>query len=162
MSQFVRLEVEVFEDPNVRLLPLARKLQKIPAKGAASNGSNVGSHPLDKNAEEARKLIGAEAWELVMDAVDGGILNPQKMKDIANKLDRRAGGDHNRRVYGERMQCDRSELIRIPCDWWTFEENEDVLKSPVQKLVSLFESDEVYIKPLAKKLEKASPKQGLS
>ena len=89
--------IEVCKDPNVCLRPLARKLQKILDSGAASNGNDVGNHPMDKNAEEARKLIGAAAWELVMDAVDDGSLNPQKMKDIAYELDRRAGGDLNRR-----------------------------------------------------------------
>ena len=59
------------------------------------------------------------------------------------------------------MQCDRIEMIRIFCDWWTIEESEDVLRSPVQKFVSVFESVEVYLRPVAKKLRDASPKQGL-
>ena len=83
------------------------------------------------------------------------------MKDLTYKLDRRVGGDHNRRVYGERMQCNRIEMIRIFCNWWTMKESEDVLRSPVQKFVSVFESVEVYLRPLANKLRDASPKQGL-
>ena len=58
--------MEVCEDRNVGLRPLARELRDPPVldSGAASNGNSVGNNPIDKNAEEARKLIGAAAWEL--------------------------------------------------------------------------------------------------
>ena len=58
--------MEVCEDRNVGLRPLASELRDPPVldSGAASNGNSVGNNPIDKNAEEARKLIGAAAWEL--------------------------------------------------------------------------------------------------
>merc|ERR1712080_21868 len=99
--------------------------------------------------KKAQELIGDARWKLIMDSVDSGTLDAQKMHDVAFGLGTTVGGRHTQRLGGvERMKADRAEMGRIFGDWCQL--NDDLTSHKVaQKLIDLFKNDDIQLNLLA-------------
>ena len=117
---------------------------------------------MDKNAKSAKGKLGDDRWNLIMESVDSGTLDAQKMHDIAFGLGTKVGGNHTRRVGVERMKSDRSEMARIFGDWWELDDDFDELPSQeiAQKLITLFKNNDIQLNSLARDLKKTLPTPG--
>merc|ERR1719237_800208 len=114
---------------------------------------------MDANAKSVKMKIGDDRWNMIMGSVDSGTLDAQKMHDFAFGLGTIVGGNHKRRVGGERMRSDRSEMARIFGDWRELAEQQDDFddlpaQDVAQKLIDLFKSDDIRLNSLARKLGK--------
>ena len=71
----------------------------------------------DKHGErEAKKIIGDQAWNLVMNAVSGGRINKEQLRDLVwflptDREKNKLGGNHDRRMSEMGTQADEERMI---------------------------------------------------
>ena len=102
----------------------------------------------------AREKIGEECWNLILETVDRGAMNPGQMRDIAFGLGPRVLGAHIRRTT-HLDRADRSEMVRIFGDWYSLSDISSLSDLSTQEaihiLIDLFRRARFF--PLAEKLE---------
>jgi len=104
--------------------------------------------------EKVKKKLGTAVRDSIIDSVHNGTIDSAKMKDIAYKLHERVGGNHMIRTISGGKPCDSVEMRAILCDWWAEDlcRKELSREEAVQKLVNIFEHDDLGLRPLANQL----------
>ena len=105
---------------------------------------------MGKYDEDIREKLGTEFVKTILDAVRCGEITKQNMEDIAQGLGPKIRGGHIRR--GEIF--DAAEMRRILSDWYEDDLCNQDTEQGIQKLIALFESDDISLKPLAARLKK--------
>ena len=110
------------------------------------------------NDEKVKEIIGKEVWDILHQSVTSGELEPLKMREVARKLHPTVGGAHLRRTGPpQRRDSDWHEMREILSDWYQQElfeftgEWKGLLV--MGRLVDIFKSDAVDLRPLAAQLE---------
>ena len=105
---------------------------------------------MGKYDEDIREKLGTEFVKTILDAVRCGEITKQNMEDISQGLGPKIRGGHIQR--GEIF--DAAEMRRILSDWYEDDLSNQDTEQGIQKLITLFESDDISLKPLAAKLKK--------
>jgi len=105
--------------------------------------------------EKVKKKLGTAVRDSIIDSVHNGTIDSAKMKDIAYKLHERVGGNHMIRTISGGKPCDSVEMRAILCDWWAEDlcRKELSREEAVQKLVNIFEHNDLGLRPLADQLK---------
>jgi len=101
-----------------------------------------------------KKKLGKEVVQILLNNVNDGTINSQRMRDFAYKLDptdQKVGGNHIRR-RGEGAKSDEAEMRRILADWYLRELFDMERNAAVLKLAAIFEDPDIDLPPLAKEL----------
>ena len=102
--------------------------------------------------KEVKERLGDESWSVILESVNRGAIDAQKMKDIAQQMSPKVGGNHKRRMQAG--MNDQSEMREVLSGWWE-EEMHDMDRNAVfDKLVTIFGSDTVSLSALAERLKK--------
>ena len=96
---------------------------------------------------EVKEILGEEVVKMILDAVESAEITKQKMEDIAQGLGPKVSGGHSRR-----KESDSTEMRKILSDWYLDELYGMTGGEGVLKLVALFESEDICLKPLALRL----------
>ena len=107
------------------------------------------------NDEKVKEIIGEEVWDILHQSVTSGELEPLKMREVARKLHPTVGGAHLRRTgpTGKR-ESDWHEMREILNDWYQQELFEYAGEWALGRLVDIFNSEAVMLRPLAYRMEK--------
>ena len=116
----------------------------LPNLQALSEDHNMGS---DKGV---REIIGPKNVDFILEEVDDGTIDSQKMWDFADKLGPTIGGNHKRRV--EKRPSDQAEMRRILSDWYEEELYDMNQAEAVLVLADIFAHDDIKLFPLAHEL----------
>merc|ERR1712013_374495 len=105
--------------------------------------------------EKVKKKLGRAVRDSIIDSVHNGTIDSAKMKDIAFKLHEHVGGRHVIRTISGGKPCDSVEMRAILCDWWAKDlcRKELSREEAVQKLVNIFEHNDLGLRPLADQLK---------
>ena len=106
------------------------------------------------NDEKVKEIIGKDVWDILHQSVTREELEPLKMREVARKLHPTVGGAHLRRTgpTGKR-ESDWHEMREILNDWYQQELFELAGEWALGRLVDIFKSDAVDLRPLAAQLE---------
>ena len=96
---------------------------------------------------EVKEILGEEVVKMILDAVESAEITKQKMEDIAQGLGPKVSGGHSRR-----KESDSTEMRKILSDWYLNKLYDMTGDEGVLKLVALFESEDICLKPLALRL----------
>ena len=105
--------------------------------------------------KKVKAILGEDVWQILKRSVGNGEVDARRMQDIAYKLHEEVGGGHLRRMGpGMKGVPDWFEFREILGHWYQvelceFEENPEEAR---EKLVAIFESDEVGLFNLATRL----------
>ena len=102
--------------------------------------------------QKVRQIIGPENVESIFEHVNYGSIDDQMMLDFAHKLGPKIGGNHKRRVEGERLPSDQAEMRRILSDWYSEELYKMNQAEAVLALAKIFGHSDIKSFPLAHKL----------
>ena len=100
--------------------------------------------------KEVKEKLGEEVVKMILDAVENAEITKQKMEDIAQGFGPKVRGGH----VSRNDACDSAEMRKILSDWYQHELYDMGGEEGVQKLVKLFESEEISLKPLASQLRR--------
>ena len=103
------------------------------------------------NFSKAEDKIGKKVMRSILDEVETDSINAQKMKDIAKSLHQSIGGAHSKRMNKTGTLSDDAEMRNIFSDWWEMELFNVAMtrQEAITKLVEIFESSDVNLRPLA-------------
>ena len=116
--------------------------------------------------EKVKAILGEDNWQILKRSVGNGEVDGRKMQDIAYKLHEEVGGGHLRRMGpGMKGVPDWFEFREILGHWYQVElcEFEENRGAALEKLVSIFKSEEVELLNLSTRLQHILPgtlKQG--
>ena len=68
--------------------------------------------------EEIEKLLGEEAYGKFLDAVESGVVDLQKMTDIAVRLHKNVGGEFKHAKASQNFHLDRAAARKVLSDWY--------------------------------------------
>ena len=102
--------------------------------------------------ERPQSALGVEVVKMILDAVETAEITKQKMEDIAQGLGPKVGGGHTHR-NANTCACDSAEMRHIFSDWYKLDLCDISGDEGVQKLVELFDSEDISLKPLAVRLK---------
>ena len=109
---------------------------------------------------KVKAILGEHIWQMLKRSVGNGEVDGRKMQDIAYKLHEEVGGGHLRRMGpGMKGVPDWFEFREILGHWYQVElfEFEENRGEAVEKLVSIFKSEEVGLLSLAMHLKRILP-----
>ena len=114
---------------------------------------------MGKYDSEAKAKLGEEVWTLLLEQVVGGGIGVQTIEDIATALGRKVLGPHLGRMElaGRRVNLE-AEVRSVLSDWWNNEMHDMDQSEALEKLVVIFESASIDMKPLVKQLKKCLDK----
>ena len=104
------------------------------------------------NDQRVREIIGPKNVDFILEDVDEGTIDGQRMWDLAYKLGQTIGGNHKRRVEVERRPSDQAEMRRILSDWYEGELYDMNQAEAVLVLSDIFAHDDIKLFPLAQEL----------
>merc|ERR1712226_698748 len=109
----------------------------------------MGLTAMGKYDSEARGKLGEEVWTLLLEQVVGGGIGVQTIEDIATALGRKVLGPHLGRMElaGRRVNLE-AEVRSVLSDWWNNEMYDMDQSEALEKLVVIFESASIDMKPL--------------
>ena len=84
---------------------------------------------------KVREKLGDTVLDLILDNVNQGIIDAQKMKDFAHKLSGSTFGKHKLRT--ERGNCDEAEMREILSDWYNEEMYKIDSKAALDKIIGI-------------------------
>ena len=106
---------------------------------------------MGKYQDEVREKLGGEVVDWILEEVGSYAITVENMKDIAYRLGKKIGGNHERRK--RRNEPDEAEMRQILEDWWEFGTlSEMTQKEAHNSLIELFSSNDINRKPLVKKI----------
>ena len=100
--------------------------------------------------KEVKDLLGPDVYETFLKAVDRGEVSEQQMSDIAYELHDRVGGDFKRAQSCKGFKSDRTAARKVLTNWY----NHDPDGVATEKLVSVFQNENIALKPLAHSIAK--------
>ena len=109
---------------------------------------------------KVKAILGVDIWQRLQRSVGNGEIDAHRMQDIAYKLHEEVGGGHLRRMGpGMKGVPDWFEFREILGHWYQVElfEFEENREEAVEKLVSIFKSEEVGLLSLAMQLKRVLP-----
>ena len=110
-----------------------------------------------RDDEKVRAILGDDIWQILSQSVNNGEVDALKMRDIAYKLHKKIGGGHLRRMGpGMKGVPDWFEFRSILSKWYQLElcELEEDRESVIEKLVTIFSSEEVQLPDLSRKIQR--------
>ena len=99
--------------------------------------------------------LGIVILNLILEAVRDGVIDRKKMRDIAQLLHSSVGGRHKMRVNDQREDSYDTEMREVLSDWYGKEMYKLDKTAAVNKLIDVFESSKIDLKPLAENLRQA-------
>ena len=99
------------------------------------------------------KRLGKESYDAILDQVRTNHINGHKMADIAVQLHSTVSGNHLKRCERGALSDDH-EMRLIFSDWWSKELYTLKREKALNKLVTVFEDNNINLKPLARQLKK--------
>ena len=114
--------------------------------------SNSMTSLLGQPESKAREKIGEPAWKSMIDEVENGNIDENRMKTFAFMLGSKIGGNHMRRT--KKRECDAVEFKQILADWWTHHLHKLKKEMALEKLSNVFDSGDIGLHPLAATLNK--------
>ena len=104
---------------------------------------------------KVREWIGKDSYEMILNSVDSGILEPDQIRSLAYGLSKKVGGAHDMRMP-RKVEADRDEMVRIFRGWYE-KGNLHMLttEQAVKRLIEVIKSDIVDFPPLAHALQKS-------
>ena len=109
---------------------------------------------------KVKAILGQDIWQILKRSVSNGEVDARRMQDIAYKLHEEVGGGHSRRMGpGMKGSPDWFEFREVLGEWYRLElyEFEDNQQGAVERLVSIFRSEEVELQSLARELDRICP-----
>ena len=104
---------------------------------------------------EAKQRLGDDVWEEIMKSVNKGVINKDKMKEIAFSLTDKVGGNQTRRE-----NFDAHAMSEILSDWYEDELHDMDTETALKKLREIFLKSTLQLNILARFLkEKLSTMQ---
>ena len=113
------------------------------------------------NDENVIAILSQEAWDILMDIVKSGELDPPKMKETARKLHPTIGGGHLQRTGSGGKRASWPELREILSHWYQLElfQHEDYRQWALERLIDIFKSDAVMLPKVAEQFKELLTKQ---
>ena len=105
---------------------------------------------------KVKAILGEEIWQILKRSVGNGEVDSRRMQDIAYKLHEEVGGGHLRRMGpGMKGIPDWFEFREILGHWYQVElcEFEENREAALEKLVTVFKSEEVKLLNLCARLQ---------
>ena len=109
-----------------------------------------------RDDKKVREILGDDIWQILCRSVNSGEVDAHKMRDIAVKLHENVGGGHLRRMGpGMKGVPDWFEFRSILSKWYQLElcELEEDREAVIEKLVTIFSSEEVQLPNLSRKIQ---------
>ena len=109
---------------------------------------------------KVKAILGEDIWQILKRSVGKGEVDAPRMQDIAYKLHEEVGGGHSRRMGpGMKGLPDWFEFREILGHWYQVElcEFEENRGAAVEKLVTIFKSEEVQLLSLSTRLQQILP-----
>ena len=113
-----------------------------------------------RDDEEGKRIVGDEIWQILSQSVNNGEVDGPKMQDIAYKLHQKIGGGHKMRMGpGMKKDPDWFEFREILAHWYQLElcELEEDREAVIEKLVTIFSSEEVQLPNLSRRIQRTLP-----
>ena len=110
-----------------------------------------------RDDKKVKAILGEETWHILRRSVKNGEVDAKKMRDIAYKLHEEVGGGHLRRMGpGMKKEPDWFEFREILGQWYQLElcEYEGDREAALQRLLTVFESDEVKLMDLSRNIRR--------
>ena len=110
--------------------------------------------------KKVKAILGEEIWQILKRSVGNGEVDARRMQDIAYKLHEEVGGGHSRRMGpGMKGIPDWFEFREILGHWYQVElcEFEENRGAALEKLVTIFKSEEVKLFNLCARLQHNLP-----
>ena len=110
--------------------------------------------------EKVKAILGEDIWQMLKRSVGKGEVDARRMQDIAYKLHEEVGGGHSRRMGpGMKGIPDWFEFREILGHWYQLElcEFEENRGAAVEKLATIFKSEEVELLNLSTRLQHILP-----
>ena len=107
---------------------------------------------------EVRSHFGQSAWDILEKHVSNGVIDPEKMQDIAQKLAPAVGGNHLRRMQRQGMP-NWFEFREVLSDWYKSEPEkfEEGSTEALETLAGIVVSADVALPNVAKELRDCVP-----
>ena len=112
---------------------------------------------------EAEAKLGKAATDLLFRYTRNGDISDQQMEDFVQRLGHPDHhdeanvlfGNHKKRMERDKNRDQSAELRDVLSDWWNEQLFEDEMTQQIAlaKLVSIFQGDDIHLKPLAKALK---------
>ena len=103
---------------------------------------------------DVRERLGHKTLNAILVDVNTGHIGSKHMRDIAYKLGQRVGGSHLRRTDQGRLS-NQAEMKNVLSDWYIEGMFEMSSSEALDRLIVILDSEEVRLRPLAKKLKDA-------
>ena len=108
--------------------------------------------------EKVKTVLGQSVWDILERDVSQGVVNADRMRDIAQKLAPRVGGGHMRRMQGKGLP-DWFEFREVLSDWYNLQPEKFESQEALETLVAIMVSPDVALPSLASELRGCLPQK---